>query len=543
MSVPYWLKASTIGVAAIASISHAAFAAPVPALQADTFVDSIGVNTKLSYTDTPYGDYPKLKEMLAESKIRHIREGLYNDPVMAAHENDLATSLGIHCTIIVGGDLAKTGDVGKELIRRLSMVRPSVEMLEGPNEPDAGFTYNGKQFPESIITYQKLIYSAEKSSDFAAIPFLVPSISFPPKSSQVPNIPGDYANIHSYHGGRNPETSAANLDLANFYLKNAQIEAPGKPVICTETGNPNTAFDDPSLWMPRVSEIAEAKYALRTYLEYFRVGIKRTFIHEFIDEHPNPKASEQNFGLLRNDWSPKPVFNGIKNLITILADPGPAFKTTPLDYDLTGDTADVHQLLLQKRDGSYYLVLWHAVPSYNTDAKIDTESEAAHVTLDFHSKVSAVQAYEPLAWSTPGTAVDASSPLKLDVPDQPIVLSIVKAGAHLVVSKVGTDKAPVAGTPVHLTATVTNVGVGPTPAGVIVSVTFFDNSGGSHKMLTYSSTVLGPIAAGQSVAEASDGTWTPASGNHEIAAQVDDVHRVPETDRSKDTMTVTLAVP
>ena len=542
MSVQIWMKISAAAVA-VAGLSRFACAAPVQAQQADAFVDSIGVNTKLSYADTPYGDYPKLKEMLGESKIRHIREGLTGDPVIYGRQNDLAVSLGIKTTLIVGGDLATNAAPAQEMVRRLGLVKPSVEMLEGPNEPDAGFSYGGRQFPESVLAFQKLTYNAAKASAFAYLPYLVPSISYPPKSSQVPNIVGDYGNIHSYHGALNPETTQTNLDLAGFYLKNAQIEAPGKPVICTETGNPTTAYDDPSLWMPRISEIAEAKYVLRTYLEYFRVGIKRTFIHEFIDEHPNPRASEQNFGLLRNDWSPKPAFVGIRNLITILSDPGPEFKPAPLDFDMTGDTADVHQLLLEKRDGSYYLVLWHAVRSYDPARKIDSDVAGAHVTLDFHSKLAAVQPFEPLAWSTPGAPIDASQPVSLDVPDQPVILLLVKNGAHLVVTKVGLDKSPVAGTPVHFTATVQNQGTAATPSGVVIAVTFFDTTGGQHKMLTYSSTFTGSIAAGQSVDMVSDGTWTPSSGKYDIQALVDDVHRVPETDRANDTLDGVVVVP
>ena len=62
-------------------------------------------------------------------------------------------------------------------------------------------------------------------------------------------------------------------------------------------------------------------------------------------------------------------------------------------------------------------------------------------------------------------------------------------------------------------------------------------------MLTYSSTFTGSIAAGQSVDMVSDGTWTPSSGKYDIQALVDDVHRVPETDRANDTLDGVVVVP
>ena len=41
-------------------------------------LDSIGVNTHLHYTDTPYNDFAELiKPKLLELGIKHIRDGVY----------------------------------------------------------------------------------------------------------------------------------------------------------------------------------------------------------------------------------------------------------------------------------------------------------------------------------------------------------------------------------------------------------------------------------------------------------------------------------
>lgn len=183
----------------ITLVGGRAIAHPEQARPADSLVDSIGVNVKLTYYDTPYADYSRLKEELRESGIRHIRDGLNDDPKEVQRLNDLATSLGIKSTLTVYRlDAAHPQSVLDEL----AVVKPSVEMIEGPNEPDAGFSWNGKTFPESVIQFQHLLYQTMKSSSLASMPVLAPSISYPPKSALVPNIECDFGNIHSYHGAQ-----------------------------------------------------------------------------------------------------------------------------------------------------------------------------------------------------------------------------------------------------------------------------------------------------------------------------------------------------
>ena len=72
---------ATTGLTALLfSSTNSAFAAPVPALSADSFVDSIGVNVHLTYGGTPYERFEDLiKPKLKESGIRHIRDGAYQE--------------------------------------------------------------------------------------------------------------------------------------------------------------------------------------------------------------------------------------------------------------------------------------------------------------------------------------------------------------------------------------------------------------------------------------------------------------------------------
>ena len=109
------------------------------AFRADDFVDRVGVATHWGYTDTPYGGgYERVRELLAASGIRHVRDGLH------PRLSDLWARHGIRATVI-----ASPGDVAQTLAR-LWEAAPYLAMIEGPNEVALFATsaqYKGHGFP------------------------------------------------------------------------------------------------------------------------------------------------------------------------------------------------------------------------------------------------------------------------------------------------------------------------------------------------------------------------------------------------------------
>ena len=206
-----------------------------------------------------------------------------------------------------------------------------------------------------------------------------------------------------------------------------------------------------------------------------------------------PNVAESNFGLLHNDWSPKPAYTGIRNLLNLLSDVAPANaqpqRPGTLDYELTGDTANAHQILLQKRDGTFYLVLWQAAKSYDYDRKLNIGVADAQVTLTAATTMSAALIYSPLDFASAGVVEKMGEKLTLGVPDAPIVVELIPRGPDLVVTQFSTGEPAMVGKPVRFKATIKNQGIAKTPAGTILSVTFFDTMDGVRTMLTYSSTL------------------------------------------------------
>ena len=74
----------------------------------------------------------------------------------------------------------------------------------------------------------------------------------------------------------------------------------------------------------------------------------------------------------------------MKNFIALLADEGPAFEPGGLGMKLSGETTNVQHLLLQKRDGRFYLAIWVELPSYdvNTKKALTVASQSVTLTLN-----------------------------------------------------------------------------------------------------------------------------------------------------------------
>ncbi len=407
---------------------RAAAATATAAKPADSFVDSIGVNTHTAYDWTAYGSgFDLVKQRLSELGVRHIREVLVPEkPEQYQRLNELA-AIGIRSTLVLG-DPANGSEGLSELVSTASgELAGSLDALEGPNEFDSR---GGSGWAPQLAAYQQQLYSEAKADPaLSGVPVVGPSILHRSSQEELGNVSGslDYGNIHPYPFGEPPESNIESQ------LAKATLNSGGKPVMATESGY-NTALNSHEEHPP-VSEAAMATYMPRLFLSYFESGIARTFSYELVDEKPNPDLSEQeeHFGLLRNDFSEKPAFIALRNLIEIVKDPGPAFAPSSLAYSTGGDTTDLHQVLLQKRDGSFYLALWRASSVWNLDQRTPIAASSEPVELELPASTARVDRYLPNVSTAP-----LNSP-KLR-PGKPLHLSV---GPEVVILRVQLGAAPV----------------------------------------------------------------------------------------------------
>ena len=399
--------------------------AAVKARAADGFVDSIGVNVHLAFNDTPYvPEFATVKQRLEELGIRHVRDELEYYPDRDAQFERLSelAAAGFGSTLIIGSP--DNGSAGLEALLEIAAEEiDGVEALEGPNE----FSTSGDpDWQPHLVAYQRELYEqAQADPALSALPLVGPSIVHGDQD-ELGDVSADldFGNIHSYPFGNPP-------DKLGTAIARAELNSGQKPIWATETGY-HTALN----WSgehPPVSEAAMATYVPRLFLEYFRWGIVRTFSYELLDEWPDPGLDEResDFGLLRNDLAPKPAFDALRNTIAILEDPGAPFDPTALDYSLSEggvafsgpESPGLHKVLLQKRDGSFYLVLWRTSSVWDPATGAPLAAPTAPVEVAVAPGIASVTSYQP--------NVSAAPVWSLTQPDEPLTVEVGPAATIL----------------------------------------------------------------------------------------------------------------
>jgi hypothetical protein len=331
------------------------------ASSADAFVGSVGINVHLHHTDTGYSNFAQVEKALKELHVRHVRDGLvdttWKDYYNRHNELGRAGIKGLFITSPNQGD--------KLLLDYPARMKDSFEGYESPNEYDQSGNPNWSSTLSGFLT--KLIHTVKSDPQAAKFPIVGPSLTQASSFAKIGVCGFDYSNLHDYFAGRNPGTGgwgSNGYGSIVWNLANVTTACPSKPVITTETG-----YQTISSVKNSVPESVAAKYIPRIFLEQWLRGIKRTYLYELLDLPQASTSGDKGFGLLRSDFSPKPGFTALRNLLGLLSEPGSSFTPADFSYQLTGDLSNVHHALFQKSNGSFYLALWVEESSYDVDGK------------------------------------------------------------------------------------------------------------------------------------------------------------------------------
>ena len=471
------------------------FGAPVTARMADDLVESAGVCTHLTYTDKAYfKQWPVVRQRLLDLGVRHIRDGGTSTDFVRKMQ-DLAGH-GVRTIWILdpGAGITPTSEfwtpssAKRQLLTtflKTQGLTQAVSAVEVMNEIDlfynrgwiaddtqAGYFWkSGNTQPTNHVsndaasplwwgryivamtTHTWMVLNGDAAT--AGIPVIGPSFGAfhdtPPTGANSLRDFVDWGCFHPYPFGGNPFSARDSYAGVDWYIGHGQQPSCNidewpmaftayqgaygtKPMAATETGwYTGTAAK-------AVSEAAQAKYVPRLYLEYFRRGIARTCHYEFLDEGTNPSDNEQNRGLLRADLTPKPAYTALKNMLGLLADKGPAFTPGGLDFTLTRQmpanysrSQYVRSLLFQKRDGTFWLALWHEVASSSytsvggqeiAGVARDIIHPDVKVTLKFNTPIAAAEVYRPNTSDTVGTNYATPQSITVAVNDSPVLLRL-----------------------------------------------------------------------------------------------------------------------
>jgi hypothetical protein len=148
---------------------------------------------------------------------------------------------------------------------------------------------------------------------------------------------------------------------------------------------------------------------VNTYLAQFKRGWRYTFIYELGEG----EGGGGHQGLFHEDWTPKLAATYIHNLTTILADNKPRVSVGRLDYHIVDQPSTVHDLLLQKSSGVFYLVVWG-----------EKVAGANKITIKLDSTRSKVAIYDTTTGVAPVETLTNIANVPLTVTDHALVLEI-----------------------------------------------------------------------------------------------------------------------
>ncbi len=393
-------------------------------LSAAGFRDSIGVNTHMSYTNTAYGDWPKVLQALSELGVTHVRDGVFDNGVPSFMADwdaryQEAVSQRIRFDLVMPEPGSNLGSVPKIVGEIAGTLRDGVEDIEAPNEYD--LAVGGSAWSSTLAGYDEEIHDDVLGTPgLAGVsiigPSLVDSASYGELGGQSATF--DYGNIHPYALSTGPSHQQIASAMATERIVSGQ-----QPIMATEVGFDNALTQATN--QPATSDDAAAVYLLRTFLENYAAGIVRTYAYELVDEQPDPAGddAEDNFGLLNYDFTPKPAYTALKNLLTDIGEPAAPTTLAPLDVDLSNPNGAVQPLLLEVDPTHYDLILWQQATVWNPVTEQDLTVPPVEVSVAAPGVVSAAMD-RPLVSDAENSVDVVNGALSVSVPADPVVVSL-----------------------------------------------------------------------------------------------------------------------
>jgi hypothetical protein len=123
------------------------------------------------------------------------------------------------------------------------------------------------------------------------------------------------------------------------------------------------------------------------------------------------EGGNQKFGFYKPDYTPRKAAVYLHNLTTILVDDGRVGQPGRLGYSVQDQPATVHDLLLQKKDGTFELVVWNEQLKGSTEVKVSLGGRAATVKV-----------YDPTVGTEPVQLVRDAESVSLSLSDHPVVI-------------------------------------------------------------------------------------------------------------------------
>lgn len=412
----------------MSQMQNRAAADSVQPISTAAFLNSIGINTHLTYLESSGdGSYnmskngvPNIQTDLLYLGITHVRDSFGYDYNM--NRVDKLGALGISFDALMG---TGPGVVYSSEIANINARAAIIDAVEGPNEVDNWpAIFNGQTGIAAAVAEQRTLFSDIHNSSALqgrghSTPVYDLTVANPASLNGLGNLApyADYQSVHAYPPQTGPQP------WLNNWLRQYSLGAPGLPLVMTECGYST---------VPQIgnegstSESAQAKYNLMILMEARLSHVSRAYLYELMDGHADPtgKDREQHFGQFRADNTCKPSAVALHNMFAILGATSGSAASSPLSFTLSGMPASAHSLLMEKSNGTYFLALWNERLLWDVTLLKDIEVAPVPVSLDLGLVAKAVRLYDPLISSAASFTTKAVTHIVLNVPDHPIFVEI-----------------------------------------------------------------------------------------------------------------------
>jgi hypothetical protein len=410
----------------------------VKAIRVDDFLDTMGVNTHISWigAGSSWANWGNIQTALHYLDIDHVRDGIPFQGWTLPFYQKLAAEEGVKFNLLTSLDFSKTGSFSSDLTQMAALERShpgSVETIEGPNEINYWpLSYQGSDTGTNLALgrdIQKLLYDQVNADpvlkDVEVINLTVGGLT-QQQASVLGNMSdrADYGAWHTYFG--NGDQPWANLAHG---VEGAKMLAPQDPVMITESGY-YTAVNDMGWGGGGVTEEVQAKLTLNLFFDAAKMGVERTFLYALLDDKANlaeANTIDHSFGLFRGDGTPKQAATAIHNLTSILNDSlnGDTFATSSLSYDLSGLPSTGQSLLMQKSNGTFELAVWAEPDIWDQPTKSAIAARETPVSVTLGSIAATINVYDPLKRDTPIATFHDTNKVTVGLTDHPMIVEVI----------------------------------------------------------------------------------------------------------------------
>lgn len=406
------------------------------------FLDSIGVCSSIAArAETLQGTIEAIRYAGISFVRCGLEDGLSTDQMIELYQR---TGARIAYGLLSGGsDLGRLIQQARELAKADALLA-----LEGNNEPNnwpvryQGQLGGGQMSWLAVARLQNDLYEAVKAdpilrsypvwniseagaqTDNVGLQFLTI-----PKAADTIMPAGtryaDYANCHNYlthpswpglHDNQTWLSASPGPDCPvdglykNYGLtwhKGFNGYSPSEliniPRVTTETGCPTGQM---------ITEQIQAKLIVNLYLSQFSRLWSYTAVYLLRARSGEP--DHQRYAMFEIDYTPKLAAHYLHNLTSILQDQGPARQVKALEYHIPDQSPTVHDMLLQRSDGTLFIVLWGERFTGGLD----------QVAIQLGRRQQKITIYDVTSGTRPVEKITDVRSLTVPVADHPLILEL-----------------------------------------------------------------------------------------------------------------------